>query len=76
MDWALTGGSWIAIVSLNAAVAGALGRSRLNWFLLSVFLGPIASFLLACFGRSEAHERAHQRMVDDLDRDRNPHVTR
>ena len=67
MDWALTGGSWLAIVSLNAAVASALGRGRLTWFIVSIFLGPIASLLLAFFGRSEAHERAHQRAVADLE---------
>jgi hypothetical protein len=66
MDWALTGGSWLAIVSLNGAVAGALGRSRLNWFIISIFLGPIASFLLMCFGRSEAHELAHERATAAL----------
>ncbi|PSL36921.1 hypothetical protein CLV49_0523 [Labedella gwakjiensis] len=70
MDWALTGGSWLAIVSLNAAVAGALGRSRLNWFIISIFLAPIASFLLMCFGRSEAHEHAHQRAIAELERER------
>lgn len=70
MDWALTGGSWLAIVSLNAAVAGALGRSRLNWFIISIFLGPIASFLLACFGRSEAHELAHEQAVAAFERSR------
>jgi hypothetical protein len=71
MDWALTRGSWLAIISLNAAVASALGRSRLNWFLISFFLGPIASLLLALFGRSEAYELAHQRAeqaLEDLSR--------
>lgn len=67
MDWALTGGSWLAIVSLNAAVAAALGRSRINWLVISFFLGPIASFLLACFGRSEAHELAHQNAQQRLE---------
>lgn len=66
MDWALTGGSWLAIISLNAAAAAALGRSRVNWFVVSFFLGPIASFLLMCFGRSEAHELAHQRAEQAL----------
>ena len=70
MDWALTGGSWLAIVSLNGAVAAALGRSRLNWFIISIFLGPIASFLLMCFGRSEAHELAHDRAVAALEQSR------
>lgn len=68
MDWALTGGSWIAIVSLNAAVAAALGRSRLLWFGLSVVLGPIASTILAALGRSEALELAHERAQRELDR--------
>ncbi len=61
MDWALTGGAWIAVVSLNAAVAAALGRSRLVWFGVSLVLGPIASTLLAALGRSEALEAVHAR---------------
>jgi hypothetical protein len=68
MDWALTGGSWLAIVSLNAAVAAALGRSRLLWFGVSLVIGPLASLLLAVFGRSEALELAHQRAERELDR--------
>jgi hypothetical protein len=31
---------------INAGLAQAKGRSRLAWFLTSIFLGPIATFLI------------------------------
>ena len=34
---------------LNAGVAQGKSRSGLNWFLLSLLLGPIATFLLVAF---------------------------
>ena len=30
----------------NVGLAQGKGRSGLNWFLLSIFLGPVASFLV------------------------------
>jgi hypothetical protein len=34
---------------LNAGLAQSKNRSGLAWFLLSLFLGPIATFLLVAF---------------------------
>jgi hypothetical protein len=37
---------WFTLAMLNAGVAQGKNRSGLNWFLLSLLLGPIATFLL------------------------------
>ncbi len=37
---------WGTLALLNAGLAQGKNRSGLNWFLLSLFLGPIATFLL------------------------------
>ena len=37
---------WITLALINASLAQAKNRSGLNWFLLSVLLGPIATFVL------------------------------
>jgi hypothetical protein len=41
-------GTWWASLALgNAGLAQAKGRSRRYWFLLSLFLGPLATLLIA-----------------------------
>lgn len=37
---------WTTLALINAGIAQGKNRSGLNWFLLSVFLGPIATFIL------------------------------
>lgn len=37
---------WGALALINAGLAQGKNRSGLNWFLLSLLLGPIATFLL------------------------------
>lgn len=37
---------WGSLALINAAIAQSRQRSGLNWFLLSLLLGPIATFLL------------------------------
>lgn len=37
---------WGTLALINAGLAQAKGRSRLAWFLASLFLGPIATFLV------------------------------
>jgi hypothetical protein len=37
---------WGTLSLINAGLAQSKGRSGLNWFLLSLLLGPIATFLL------------------------------
>lgn len=40
---------WGTLALLNAGVAQGKNRSGLNWFLLSIVLGPIASLILVAF---------------------------
>jgi hypothetical protein len=37
---------WFTSSLINAGLAQAKGRSGLNWWVLSLFLGPIATFLI------------------------------
>jgi len=37
---------WGALALINAGLAESKRRSRLNWFLLSLLLGPIATLII------------------------------
>jgi hypothetical protein len=37
---------WITLALINAGLAQPKNRRGLNWFLISLFLGPIATFLI------------------------------
>jgi hypothetical protein len=37
---------WFTLALINAGLAQGKGRSGLNWWLVSVLLGPIATFLV------------------------------
>lgn len=45
---------WGTLALLNAGLAQVKGHSRLLWFLLSLFLGPIATFILVVFMEMKA----------------------
>ncbi len=40
---------WGTLALINAGLAQGKHRSGLNWFLLSILLGPIATFILVAF---------------------------
>jgi len=40
---------WFTLALINAGIAQGKRRSGLNWFLLSLLLGPIATFILITF---------------------------
>lgn len=40
---------WGTLALVNAGLAQSKGRSRLAWFFLSLFLGPIATLVLVAF---------------------------
>ncbi len=40
---------WGTLALINAGLAQGKNRSGLNWFLLSLLLGPIATFVLVAF---------------------------
>lgn len=42
---------WGTLTLINAGLAQGKNRSGLNWFLLSLVLGPIATFLLVVLGK-------------------------
>lgn len=37
---------WGTLALINAGLAQAKGRKGLNWFIISLLLGPLATFLL------------------------------
>lgn len=37
---------WGTLMLINAGLAQGKGRSGLNWFILSIFLGPVATFII------------------------------
>ena len=41
---------WGTLALVNAGLAQGKNRSGLNWFLLSLLFGPIATFCLVAFG--------------------------
>jgi hypothetical protein len=40
---------WFTLAIINAGLAQSKHRSGLNWFLVSLLLGPIATFVLVAF---------------------------
>jgi len=40
---------WASLALINAGLAQSKNRSGLLWWLLSLFLGPIATFILVAF---------------------------
>ena len=47
---ALNGGGWLALV--NAGLAEQKNRSRFTWFIVSLFIGPLATFLIVVWQRA------------------------
>jgi hypothetical protein len=50
MDVTTVGGSyavgWGTLAIINARLAQSKGRSRMAWFLASLLLGPVATFII------------------------------
>jgi hypothetical protein len=42
---------WGTLALINAGLAQSKGRSRLAWFLASLLLGPVATFLVVVLDR-------------------------
>jgi len=40
---------WMTLAMINAGIAQGKNRSGLNWFLLLLLLGPLATFILVVF---------------------------
>lgn len=44
---------WLTLALINAGLAQGKGRRGLVWFLISILLGPIATFLILILDRVE-----------------------
>ena len=47
---------WGTLSLINAGLAQSQGRSGFTWWLISVFLGPLATFLIVLLPRIEARQ--------------------
>ncbi|MFD2171909.1 hypothetical protein [Tumebacillus lipolyticus] len=45
---------WGTLALINAGLAQTKNRSGLAWFFLSLFLGPLATFLIVIFEKVES----------------------
>ncbi|MDA3146098.1 hypothetical protein JSO19_01745 [Leucobacter sp. UCMA 4100] len=45
-DYVSTGVFWFTLALINAGLAESKNRSRLNWFLISLLLGPVATLMI------------------------------
>ncbi|MFC5186921.1 hypothetical protein [Actinomadura harenae] len=46
---------WGTLTLINAGLAQAKGRSGLNWWVASLFIGPFATFMIVVLNRLPAH---------------------
>lgn len=53
-DYLPTGTFWFTLALINAGLAEQKGRSRLNWFLISLLFGPIATALIVVWERPDS----------------------
>lgn len=51
-----TGAGWFTLSLVNAGLAQAKNRSGLTWFIVSLFLGPLATFLIVAWRAVERDE--------------------
>lgn len=51
--WAI---GWGTLTLINAGLAQGKGRSGLAWFLISIFLGPIATFFIVVLSRVKSDD--------------------
>jgi hypothetical protein len=49
------GVGWGTLSLINAGLAQGKGRHGFIWWLISIFLGPIATFLIVILGRVETN---------------------
>ncbi|MBU9706276.1 MULTISPECIES: hypothetical protein [Paenibacillus] len=45
---------WGTLALINAGLAQSKNRSRLNWFVLSLLIGPIATLLIVVWDKPES----------------------
>lgn len=47
---------WLTLALINSVLAQGKNRSGLIWFIISLFLGPVATLLLALFSKVSKHK--------------------
>ncbi len=47
---------WGTLTLINAGIAQGKNRSGFNWFLLTIFLGPLATFFLVISDKKKPQE--------------------
>ncbi len=58
---------WFTLALINAGLAQSKGKSGLFWFLLSVLLGPFATFfLVAVLDRGELSPREKENIIKEM----------
>ncbi|WP_010530574.1 hypothetical protein [Lentibacillus jeotgali] len=50
---------WGTLTLINAGLAQGKNRSGLNWFFISLFLGPIATLILVTLEKMPEEEKAN-----------------
>lgn len=53
------GAFWLTLCFINAGLAETKGRSRLRWFIASLFIGPIATALIVVWPRPSERRLLH-----------------
>ncbi|PIJ11121.1 hypothetical protein BMH32_07855 [Leucobacter sp. OLJS4] len=62
--WQQGGWGWFALALVNAGLAEQKNRSRLNWFLLSLLLGPFATAYIVMTAKPEASTAAGPTVIE------------
>lgn len=62
--WQQGGWGWFALALVNAGLAEQKNRSRLNWFLLSLFLGPFATAYIVMTASPETSTAAGPTVIE------------
>jgi hypothetical protein len=52
-EYVTTSAAWFTLSLVNAGLAQAKNRSGLNWWLVSLFLGPLATLLIVAWPRGD-----------------------
>jgi hypothetical protein len=67
-----SGGVWLAVALINAGLAEQKNRSRLAWFFISVFFGPLATLLIVVMPPPDAALSSSQRPTPRVKDERAP----
>ncbi len=52
---------WSTLALINAGLAQGKSRSGLAWFVVSLFLGPIATLIIVLLSKGSSQKSAHEK---------------